>query len=107
VLPVYAVVLIQRSGTRADMGPIDRTKLVHAEQGFVLHKPLPVEGTVHVTTKITGMYDKGSGALVTTTSTAVDAATGEVLVEADSAAFIRGEGGFGGPRGPTRRCSTA
>ena len=95
VLPVYAVVLIQRSGTRAEMGPIDRTRLVHAEQGFVLHKPLPVEGSVQVTTKITGMYDKGSGALVTTTSRAVDAASGELLVEADSAAFIRGEGGFG------------
>ena len=40
VLPVYAVVLIQRSGTRAEMGPIDRTRLVHAEQGFVLHKPV-------------------------------------------------------------------
>jgi acyl dehydratase len=100
VLPVYAVVLIQRSGTRAEMGPIDRTRLVHAEQGFVLHKPLPVEGSVQVTTKITGMYDKGSGALVTTTSRAVDAASGELLVEADSAAFIRGVGGLGGPRGP-------
>jgi acyl dehydratase len=37
---------------------------------------------------------------VTTTSRAVDAASGELLVEADSAAFIRGEGGFGGARGP-------
>lgn len=99
-LPVYAVVLIQRSNTRMDMGPIDRTKLVHAEQGFVLHKPLPVAGSVKVTAKITGMYDKGSGALVTTTARAVDATTGELLVEADSAAFIRGEGGFGGDRGP-------
>ena len=99
-LPVYAVVLIQRAGARLDMGPIDRTKLVHAEQGFVLHRPLPLHGTVQVSARITGIYDKGSGALVSTAATAVDAATGELLVESQSSAFIRGEGGFGGERGP-------
>lgn len=100
VLPTYAVVLIQRAGVRPDMGPVDRTRLVHAEQSFVLHRPLPVQGKVQVTTRITGMYDKGSGALVSTRSRAVDAATGEVLVEADASSFVRGEGGFGGDRGP-------
>ena len=47
---------------------------------------------------MTGIYDKGSGALVVNENVAVDAATGETLVTARSGVFIRGEGGFGGPR---------
>jgi acyl dehydratase len=49
---------------------------------------------------VTGIYDKGSGALVVTEAVAVDAATGDPLVTSTSSAFIRGEGGFGGERGP-------
>ena len=48
---------------------------------------------------MTGIYDKGSGALVVTENRAVDAATGEPLVTSRSGMFIRGQGGFGGPRG--------
>src|SRR5207244_4072866 len=48
---------------------------------------------------VTGIYDKGSGALVVTENAAVDAATGERLVTSRSSAFMRGEGGFGGERG--------
>jgi acyl dehydratase len=73
--------------------------LVHAEQAFELHRPLPVAGTVRTTATVTGIYDKGSGALVVTENAAVDAATGEPLVTSRSSAFIRGEGGFGGERG--------
>jgi acyl dehydratase len=50
---------------------------------------------------VTGIYDKGSGALVATENVAVDAATGELLVTSRSGTFIRGEGGFGGDRGPS------
>jgi acyl dehydratase len=100
MLPAYGVVLTQRAAARPDLGAIDRTKLVHAEQGFTLHKPLPLQGTVRVSGKITGIFDKGSGALVTTTANVVDAASGELLVETNSAVFIRGEGGWGGDKGP-------
>lgn len=100
MLPVYAVVLTQRASARPDLGAIDRTKLVHAEQGFTLHKPLPLQGTVRVNGKITGIFDKGSGALVTSTADVLDAASGELLVETHSAVFIRGEGGWGGDKGP-------
>ncbi len=48
---------------------------------------------------VTGIYDKGSGALVMIENEAVDAATGEPMVTARSSTFIRGEGGFGGERG--------
>ncbi len=99
VLPTYAVLLAQVPGARR-IGDFDPAMLVHAEQAFELHRPLPAEGAVRATSKVTGIYDKGSGALVVSESTAVDAATGEPLITSRGSAFIRGEGGFGGDRGP-------
>jgi acyl dehydratase len=99
VLPTYAVLLSQVPGARR-IGDFDPAMLVHAEQAFELHRPLPAEGTVRATSKVTGIYDKGSGALVVSESTAVDATTGEPLITSRGSAFIRGEGGFGGDRGP-------
>ena len=98
VLPTFGVLISQVRGRRK-LGDFDPALLVHAEQSFELYRPLPVDGVVRTTSTVTGIYDKGSGALVTTENAAVDAATGEPLVTARSGAFIRGEGGFGGDRG--------
>ena len=98
VLPTYAV-LIAQARTARSLGDFDRALVVHAEQAFELHRPLPVAGTVRTVSTVTGMYDKGSGALVVTENVAADAATGEPLVTSRSSVFIRGEGGFGGERG--------
>jgi acyl dehydratase len=99
VLPTYAVLLAQVPGARR-IGDFDPAMLVHAEQAFELRGPLPAEGAVRATARVTGIYDKGKGALVVSESTAVDPATGEVLITSRASAFIRGEGGFGGDRGP-------
>jgi acyl dehydratase len=98
VLPTFAVLIAQGRPGRS-LGDFDRAMLVHAEQAFELHRPLPVAGTVRTVSTVTGIYDKGSGALVVTENVAVDAATGEPLVTSRSGTFIRGEGGFGGERG--------
>ena len=98
VLPTFAVLVAQARPGRS-LGDFDRAMLVHAEQAFELHRPLPVAGTVRTVSTVTGIYDKGSGALVVTENVAVDAATGEPLVTSRTSAFIRGEGGFGGERG--------
>jgi acyl dehydratase len=98
VLPTFGN-LIAGGGPR-NLGDFDPASLVHAEQAFTLHRPLPVSGTSRSVSRVTGIYDKGSGALVITESTAVDAATGEPLVTTQGSIFIRGEGGFGGSRGP-------
>lgn len=98
VLPSYAVLLMQNTA-RPDFGDIDRTKLVHGGQAFTLLRPLPPAGSVQVRSKITGLYDKGSGALITTEASAHDAVTGELLATSASSVFIRGAGGFGGERG--------
>ncbi len=83
VLPTYGV-LISQAATRRRFGDFDWALLVHAEQSFELHKPIPVAGTARIVATVTGIYDKGSGALVVTENSAVDAATGEPLVTARS-----------------------
>lgn len=98
VLPTYAALLAQQ-GPR-HIGEYNRAMRVHAEEEFELHGVLPVDGTVETVATVVGIYDKGSGALVVAENTAVDVATGEVLITSRSSSFIRGEGGFGGDRGP-------
>jgi hypothetical protein len=51
-----------------------------------------------VTTRITGIADKGSGAPISYENNAADAA-GSRLITMRSGAFFRGEGGFEGERG--------
>jgi acyl dehydratase len=98
VLPTYGVLLAQ-ARMAGNLGDFDRALLVHAEQSIELHKPLPVAGTLRTSATVTGIYDKGSGALVQTENQALDAGTGEPAVTTRSGTFIRGEGGFGGDRG--------
>ena len=45
VLPTFGVLIAQARPGRT-LGDFDRALLVHAEQAFELHRPLPVEGTV-------------------------------------------------------------
>jgi acyl dehydratase len=104
VLPTFAVLLSQAPPPR--FGSFDPAFLVHAEQEITLHRPVPVEGTVTATARVTGIYDKGKGALVVSESTSVLADgpdKGEPLATNRSAVFIRGEGGFGGDRGPSAK----
>jgi acyl dehydratase len=99
VLPTYGVLIAQARGARS-LGDFNPAMLVHAEQSVELHRPLPVAGTVRTVSTVTGIYDKGSGALVVSENVAADAETGEPLVTTRSGVFIRGAGGFGGSRGP-------
>ncbi|OPG12688.1 MaoC/PaaZ C-terminal domain-containing protein [Microbispora sp. GKU 823] len=99
VLPTFAVLAAQ-APTGRRLGDFDPAMLVHAEQAFELHRELPPAGRVRTTSAVTGIYDKGSGALVTTEARASDAESGELLITSRSSVFIRGEGGFGGERGP-------
>ena len=103
VLPTFPVVVPGGAASFAKVGEFNLAMLVHGEQSVELHAPLPVEGTVSAVTTITGIYDKGSGAVIATETTATDKATGKPLYTTSSSAFIRGEGGFGGDRGPSNK----
>jgi len=101
VLPTMPVVLGAIGGGMSNLGDFNWAMLVHGEQGVRLHQPLPVSGTISSQTEITGIYDKGKGALVVMETRSTDVATGEPLFDTMMSAFIRGEGGFGGDRGPS------
>ena len=101
VLPTFAVIAGAGGAAMAAAGDIDFTQLVHGEQAFELSGPIPVEGTVSTMSRITGIYDKGKGAVIATESTSVDAKTGEPRFVTRSSVYIRGAGGFGGERGPS------
>ncbi len=101
VLPTFAAVLGGGGPPRATLGSFDLAMLVHGEQSIELFGPIPTEGTVRTTSEVTGIYDKGSGALVVSRSTSVDAQSGEPRFAATTSLFVRGEGGFGGDRGPS------
>ena len=102
VLPTMAAVIgAGVSGAISAIGSFDFAMLVHGEQSFVQHREIPVEGSLTATGKIVGVYDKGSGAVVAVEGECVDNATGETLLTVGSAIFIRGEGGWGGDRGPS------
>jgi acyl dehydratase len=102
VLPTFAVVLNDDS-TQIDIGSYDESQLVHAEQRLVVHTAIPATGTVRLTTAVTGIHDKGSGALVAYRTDAVDPKDGAPVFSTESTMFIRGAGGFGGDRGPAEQ----
>jgi acyl dehydratase len=102
VLPSFAVVAgFGMSSAFAKLGTFNPFMLVHGEQAVELHAALPVEGRITTVTTITGIYDKGSGAVVATESVSTDQATGKPLFTNRASVFIRGEGGWGGQRGPS------
>ena len=74
--------------------------LVHGQQAVTLHQPIPVEGSATLTSKVVGIYDKGKAAVVATETEAV-LAGGAPLFTNRASLFIRGEGGWGGDRGPS------
>ncbi|GIU83976.1 MAG: 3-hydroxyacyl-thioester dehydratase HtdY [Acidimicrobiales bacterium] len=102
VLPTMAVVLGTGGfSAMSKVGTFNPAMLVHGEQGIRLHGAIPPEGTVETTGEITAIYDKGKGAVVELVSRSVLQSTGELLFENRFQAYIRGEGGFGGDRGPS------
>ena len=102
VLPTMAAVIGGGVASAISaVGPFDFAMLVHGEQSFVQHRELPVEGSLTATGRITGIHDKGSGAVIAVEGECIDDATGELLLTVGSAVFIRGEGGWGGDRGPS------
>jgi acyl dehydratase len=75
---------------------INLLKLVHAEQHFNLLVPLPPEGEVIGSYRVTGVLDKGekSGALVYFEKS-LRQADGTLLGTVESTYFLRGDGGCG------------
>lgn len=98
VLPTFPTVLVAGRVTE-DLGDFDRGRIVHAEEEVLLHRPLPVEGSVEVRTRVVDVVDKGSGALIQGEARMTDPRDGQLVATVRSGLFVRGEGGFGGGKG--------
>ncbi len=79
---------------------IDWQRLVHAEQSFELHKPLPPQGTVIGRNRVSAIYDKGEskGALLCQERQLSDT-SGELIATVSQVTMLRGDGGCGSSPG--------
>lgn len=101
VFPTFPVVMGYGAGrgVMSSIGSFNPALLVHGQQAVTLHREIPVEGTATLRSRLTDMFDKGKAAVVVT-ETSVEMDDGP-LYTLRSSAFIRGEGGWGGDRGPS------
>jgi acyl dehydratase len=83
---------------------LELSKVLYGAQELVVHRPLPAEGSGIVRSRIADVYDKGSAAVIVQESELVDD-SGRELCSMRSSIFARGEGGFGGERGPSHQAA--
>jgi acyl dehydratase len=103
-LPTMPVVLgFGGGGVIARIGTFNPVMLVHGEESVTLAREVPPEGEIEVVSEIVGIYDKGSGAVVVMETSADLVSDGQPLFTTRSSMFLRGEGGWGGERGPSSK----
>lgn len=81
---------------------IDLAKVVHGHQEIEVHRPIPASGKATARGRITEIWDKGSAAVVVREYTVIGS-DGAPLWTDRSSIFAKGEGGFGGERGPSTK----
>lgn len=103
VLPTFAVIIGGGGVPMDKIGSFNPALMVHGEQAIELYGEIPPDGEIESVGKITGIYDKGSAAVVEFESTSTDTKTGKPLLKTSMSMFCRGEGGWGGDRGPSEK----
>ncbi len=104
VLPTFGT--IPPFGLMMSLGTVDGldfelAAVLHGEQDLELHRPIPASGKVVQEGRVTGVFDKGKGALVIMEIESRSEKDGELLFTNRPSVFLRGEGGFGGDPGPS------
>ena len=107
VLPSFGVVTPTLRDTQApslDLPgcDIDLAAVLHGRQDIVVHRPLPTRCSGSVRTRISDVWDKGKAAVIVQEAETRDD-SGELLFTTRSSIYVKGEGGFGGERGPTSK----
>ncbi|MGH4027939.1 MaoC/PaaZ C-terminal domain-containing protein [Actinomycetota bacterium Odt1-20B] len=105
VLPSFATVAGAGMGVVGGLSApgveINLASVLHGGQTIELHRPIPVKGKATTTSRVAAVYDKGKAAILVLRTEVADAEG--PLWTSDAQIFVRGEGGFGGDRGPSTR----
>ncbi len=105
VLPSFATVAGAGMGVVGGLSApgveVDLAAVLHGGQALTLHRPLPVRGEALSTSRVAAVYDKGKAAVLVLRTEVAD--TEGPLWTSDAQIYVRGEGGFGGDRGPADR----
>ncbi|QNJ92804.1 MaoC family dehydratase N-terminal domain-containing protein [Mycolicibacterium fluoranthenivorans] len=105
VLPTFGNVAVSFHMTEAPTVQfpgidIELSKVLHASEGVTVPGPIPTSGKAWSKQRFTEIWDKGKAAVIVSESTVTDE-SGAVLWTTKRSIFARGEGGFGGERGPS------
>ncbi|WP_099020529.1 MaoC/PaaZ C-terminal domain-containing protein [Mycolicibacterium palauense] len=79
---------------------IELSRVLHASEAVSAPGPIPPAGTGVAVTRFTEIWDKGKAAVIWSETTVSDP-SGALLWTQKRSIFARGEGGFGGDRGPS------
>ncbi|MFJ9648635.1 MaoC/PaaZ C-terminal domain-containing protein [Streptomyces sp. NPDC004244] len=108
VLPSFATVagagMAMLGGLAAPGIDVNLASVLHGGHSIELHRPIPVEGRARSSSRVAAVWDKGKAAVIVLRSEVADA--DGPLWTSDAQIFVRGEGGFGGDRGPSARSET-
>ncbi len=85
---------------------IELSKVLHASEAVTVPGPIPPSGNGTAVTRFTEIWDKGKAAVIWSETTVTDP-DGTLLWTQKRSIFARGEGGFGGDRGPSGSSSSA
>ena len=102
VLPSFSIAAVfDFLSLYAAASNVNLAGILHGEQKLEFHAPIPPEGTLTTTGKLTHYYDKGAdkGALVVGESVTRNA-DGKKLFTSTLTLFARKDGGFGGENAP-------
>jgi acyl dehydratase len=110
VLPTFLGARLLREGQKNDFwGPWDldphATFTLSCDLAFHHRAPSTHEGDAGVETVVTKVWDKGSSVVVVTEFEVTVA--GQRVCSGDTTMMVRGRGGFGGERGPSRTVAPA
>lgn len=84
---------------------IELSRVLHGSEAVSAPAPIPASGNGRAVTRFTDIWDKGKAAVIWSETT-VTAPDGTLLWTQKRSIFARGEGGFGGERGPSTAAET-
>jgi acyl dehydratase len=96
VIPVFGTLMGVMNVPGVQINPM---MILHGEQDLEIHKPIPTSAKATHRAKVTEIWDREKGASIVLEAKTTDDG-GDPLFTNRFSVYVRGEGGFGGDRGP-------